>query len=181
MENTTQFNHYIQSFNVNTNSWVAHYIYKRLKFFNNRLISQAFALFFLAMWHGFHSGYYVCFFFEFLVVYLEKDVSFSFSFLFAILIRFFQLQRTISKNPELERILQGTIISLLIHILLRVYTFVFMGWCLIPFVLLTYDKYWRAFGAVNYVGMFLYVPWPILYGPLLKKFIAKREPRQHEE
>ncbi|KAK9737943.1 MBOAT, membrane-bound O-acyltransferase family [Popillia japonica] len=67
LENTTQFNHYIQSFNVNTNHWIAHYVYKRLKFMNNRLISQAAALLFLAIWHGFHSGYYICFLFEFLV------------------------------------------------------------------------------------------------------------------
>lgn len=42
---------------------------------NNRLISQAAALLFLAIWHGFHSGYYICFLFEFLVMYMEKDVS----------------------------------------------------------------------------------------------------------
>lgn len=75
IENTTEFNHYIQSFNINTNHWVAQYIYKRLKFLGNRYISQFASLLFLAIWHGFHSGYYVCFLFEFLVIYLERDVS----------------------------------------------------------------------------------------------------------
>lgn len=75
-ENTTQFNHYIQSFNINTNVWVAQYIYKRLKFLNNRHISQFASLLFLALWHGFHSGYYVCFFFEFIIIYFERDVNF---------------------------------------------------------------------------------------------------------
>lgn len=75
LENATEFNHYIQSFNINTNHWVAQYIYKRLKFMNNRYISQGAALLFLSVWHGFHSGYYVCFLFEFLVMYMEKDVS----------------------------------------------------------------------------------------------------------
>lgn len=74
-ENTTQFTHYIQSFNINTNHWSAQYIYKRLKFLGNRQISQLATLVFLAVWHGFHSGYYVCFFFEFVVVYMERDVS----------------------------------------------------------------------------------------------------------
>lgn len=82
LENTTQFNHYIQSFNVNTNHWVGHYVYKRLKFMNNRLISQAAALLFLAVWHGFHTGYYVCFLHEFLVMYMEKDVSINELFVF---------------------------------------------------------------------------------------------------
>lgn len=79
-ENTTEFNHYIQSFNVNTNHWVAQYVYKRLKFLGNRQFSQLTALLFLSVWHGLHSGYYVCFFFEFLVIYMERDVSISVGF-----------------------------------------------------------------------------------------------------
>ncbi|GJQ83403.1 nes [Trypoxylus dichotomus] len=165
LENTTQFNHYIQSFNVNTNHWVAHYIYKRLKFLNNRLLSQAGALLFLAIWHGFHTGYYVCFLFEFLVIYLEKD-----------------LVTTLKTNTGLWAFLtENAMVSLMIHILLRIYTFVFMGWCLLPFVLLTFDRYWRAYGAVNYMGMILYLPWPILYGPVLKKLIGRKKPRVHTE
>lgn len=74
-ESCTEFNHYIQSFNVNTNQWVAHYIYKRLKFLGNRHLSQLGALLFLAVWHGLHSGYYICFFTEFVVIYMERDVS----------------------------------------------------------------------------------------------------------
>nr|CAD7573189.1 unnamed protein product [Timema californicum] len=52
------------------------YVYKRLKFMGNRYISQAAALMFLAVWHGLHTGYYMCFAMEFLVMKLEKDVSF---------------------------------------------------------------------------------------------------------
>lgn len=32
-------------------------------------------LIFLALWHGLHSGYYHCFFMEFVVTYFERDVS----------------------------------------------------------------------------------------------------------
>ncbi|XP_018318738.2 lysophospholipid acyltransferase 5 [Agrilus planipennis] len=74
-ENATEFGHYIHSFNTNTNNWVAKYVYKRLKFLGNRYISQGAVLFFLAVWHGLHSGYYVCFLMEFIVMYMEKDVS----------------------------------------------------------------------------------------------------------
>ncbi|XP_035212116.1 lysophospholipid acyltransferase 5-like [Stegodyphus dumicola] len=72
---TTTFEGIIKSFNINTNLWVAQYVFKRLKFLGNRYISQGAALLFLAVWHGLHSGYYVCFFSEFIVMYLEKDVS----------------------------------------------------------------------------------------------------------
>lgn len=76
-ENTRRFQHYIDSFNVQTNHWVAEYIYKRLKFLNNRYMSQLGALIFLAIWHGFHSGYYMCFFMEFSVIICEREVSYS--------------------------------------------------------------------------------------------------------
>ena len=74
-ENATTFNHYILSFNTNTNHWCAEYIYKRLKFLGSRIMSQVMTLLFLAVWHGFHSGYYLCFFMEFIIMYFEKDVS----------------------------------------------------------------------------------------------------------
>lgn len=74
-ETATLFNHYILSFNINTNNWCAEYIYKRLKFLGSKMYSQIMTLLFLALWHGFHSGYYHCFFIEFVVLYFERDVS----------------------------------------------------------------------------------------------------------
>lgn len=74
-ETTTLFNHYILSFNINTNHWCAEYIYKRLKFLGSKIYSQVMTLLFLALWHGFHSGYYHCFFMEFIILYFERDVS----------------------------------------------------------------------------------------------------------
>lgn len=74
-ENTYHFGDYIASFNVQTNLWVFQYVYKRLKFLNNKNLSHISALMFLAVWHGFHSGYYMTFFLEFLLVHFEKAVS----------------------------------------------------------------------------------------------------------
>ena len=54
---------------------VMNYVYKRLKFMNNRYVSQLSALVFLAVWHGWHSGYYLTFFNEFIVINFEKDFS----------------------------------------------------------------------------------------------------------
>lgn len=74
-ETATQFNHYILSFNINTNQWCAENIYKRLRFLGSKMYSQLITLLFLAVWHGLHSGYYQCFFMEFLIMYFERDVS----------------------------------------------------------------------------------------------------------
>ena len=75
LESAQKFGHYIEAFNINTNAWVMNYVYKRLKFLNNRYISQMSALVFLAVWHGWHSGYYITFLNEFLVVNFEKDFA----------------------------------------------------------------------------------------------------------
>jgi lysophospholipid acyltransferase 5 len=42
---------------------------------NNRYISQISTLVFLALWHGLHSGYYMTFSLEFLIMKMEKEVS----------------------------------------------------------------------------------------------------------
>lgn len=73
-ENAWKMHNYIDAFNVNTNHWLGQYIYKRLKFLGNRSISHGAALLFLALWHGFHSGYYICFMMEFLVISVEREV-----------------------------------------------------------------------------------------------------------
>ncbi|XP_018561683.1 lysophospholipid acyltransferase 5 isoform X1 [Anoplophora glabripennis] len=159
-ENTTEFNHYIQSFNVNTNHWVAHYVYKRLKFLGNRQISQLAALLFLSVWHGLHSGYYVCFFFEFLVIHMERDIK-----------------SIVKSNAKLSQFFSSPKVQLPLQILLRVYTFVFMGWCLLPFSLLQFDRYWKAFRNVNCVGIILFGLWPVVYSPILRFALkgAKRD------
>ncbi|KAJ8950775.1 hypothetical protein NQ318_011268 [Aromia moschata] len=156
-ENTTEFNHYIKSFNLNTNQWVAQYVYKRLKFLGNRYVSQFAALLFLAVWHGYHTGYYVCFFFEFIVMYMERDIK-----------------SIVKSNEKLSNFFSSSTVQLPLQILLRVYTFVFMGWCLLPFALLNFERYWKAFGNASYVGIMLFVMWPLLYAPILKYFLKKK-------
>lgn len=74
-ENTNCFGDYVASFNVQTNLWVFQYVYKRLKFLNNKNVSHISTLMFLAIWHGFHTGYYMTFFMEFLLIHFEKGVS----------------------------------------------------------------------------------------------------------
>ncbi|CAH1102115.1 unnamed protein product [Psylliodes chrysocephalus] len=155
-ENTTEFNHYIKSFNVNTNNWIAQYVYKRLKFLGNRQLSQFFSLLFLAIWHGLHSGYYVCFFFEFIVIFMER-----------------QIKSIVNSNQTLTNFFSNPALQLPLQIVLRLYTFVFMGWCLLPFALLQYPRYFRAFANVSYVGAILFMGWPVLYAPFIRFVLRK--------
>ncbi|KAK4878022.1 hypothetical protein RN001_010528 [Aquatica leii] len=164
LENATEFNHYILSFNINTNTWVAQYIYKRLKFLGNRYYSQGITLLFLAVWHGFHSGYYVCFTLEFIVMYLEKD-----------------LKSIIKSNAKATAFFERPAVKIAVFILLRIYTFVFMGWCLLPFALLTYDRYWHVFRALNHIGFVIFCLYPIVYGPLLRMLLKSKSTTTHQD
>lgn len=51
------------------------HIFKRLKFLGNKMASQMATMVFLAVWHGLHSGYVLCFSMEFIIVNVEKQVT----------------------------------------------------------------------------------------------------------
>lgn len=48
----------LECFNMTTNLWIRKYVYKRLKFLNQRILSFGLSILFLALWHGFYPGYY---------------------------------------------------------------------------------------------------------------------------
>eukprot|EP00834_Sanchytrium_tribonematis_P003084 NODE_110_length_18645_cov_0.794403.p3 type:complete len:462 gc:universal NODE_110_length_18645_cov_0.794403:6903-8288(+) len=73
LELGTSLGFQIENFNINTNQWLKLYVFKRLRFLNNKNLSSVGALFFLAVWHGFHVGYYLTFLYEFLIVGLEAQ------------------------------------------------------------------------------------------------------------
>ncbi|KAF8769891.1 Lysophospholipid acyltransferase 5 like protein [Argiope bruennichi] len=153
---TITFEGIIKSFNINTNLWVAQYVFKRLKFLGNRLISQAAALLFLAIWHGLHSGYYHCFISEFIVMYFEKDV-----------------EDILDKRlPKLKaRLTQGAL-KIPVLIFLKIYVDVFMGYCLVSFAMLSWSKYMKVYGSVYYIGHIFYMSWPLL-SPLVRMLLPK--------
>nr|CAG8433890.1 8260_t:CDS:2 [Entrophospora candida] len=71
-EFATSLNAIVGSFNTNTNLWTKIYIFKRLIFLGNKNLSNIGALLFLALWHGLHIGYFICFSLEFLDMEGEK-------------------------------------------------------------------------------------------------------------
>ncbi|CAD7094133.1 unnamed protein product [Hermetia illucens] len=143
-EKASKLGHYVLSFNVNTNHWVAENVYKRLKFLNNRTISYASALFFLALWHGFHTGYYMSFFMEYLTITFERQIS--------------NIYDGLANGPK-GNLVKSTPSQVVIFILRQIYTLVGMGWCLVPFVFLSYDKWFSVYKTFNYIGFVLLVPW----------------------
>ncbi|XP_064545966.1 lysophospholipid acyltransferase 5 [Drosophila montana] len=145
--NTMQ--HYVQSFNVNTNQWVGHYIFKRLKFLNNRNISYAAALGFLAVWHGYHSGYYMAFLMEYMIVSTEKQIEFVYT------------KHVLPKYGEMLN--DSQIYTVLSFLCLKSYNIVYMGWCLTSFAFLKYERWITVYSAVNYFGFIYILIWAVMY------------------
>ncbi|XP_058054796.1 lysophospholipid acyltransferase 5 [Anopheles bellator] len=156
-ENTSKYGHYVESFNVQTNTWVANYVYKRLRFLNNRMLSHLGALLFLAVWHGFHSGYYITFLMEFTVIRMEKEVE-------PILAKSEKLQQLYREQPLLRA---------LVFVVLKFYTIVWAGWCLVPFVFLSFHKWWHIYTAVRYSGFILFLGGNALLPPLLRAVLPR--------
>ncbi|XP_073951820.1 lysophosphatidylcholine acyltransferase 3 protein nessy [Choristoneura fumiferana] len=151
-EFATKFQHYIDSFNCNTNHFAAEYIYKRLKFLGNRHLSQFFTLLFLALWHGTRSGYYVTFFNEFIIIYMEKE-----------------FESILVKSDIYQKMWSNNIIQYILYAVLKLYSIVFMGWSLVPFDLKVYPKWWAIYSSLYFSGFVLFVPWAFVYKPLLIK------------
>ncbi|KAK3737487.1 hypothetical protein QZH41_010816 [Actinostola sp. cb2023] len=73
-ETSYTYQHIVECFNVNTNKWVFRYVFKRLRFLGNKDLSHFLTLMFLAVWHGLHVGYFICFSLEFLIILMERQV-----------------------------------------------------------------------------------------------------------
>lgn len=157
-EGLTKFGHYIDSFNINTNAWVAQYVYKRAAFLGNRLYSQGLTLLFLAVWHGFHSGYYMSFFLEFIIMMMEKEFI-----------------TIVEKSKILDKYKSNSVFKFSLFIFLKFYVTIFMGYCLIPFTLLSFAKWWAVYRSLYFSGFILFLPWMFVYKPILKMVLKPKK------
>ncbi|KAK6045886.1 hypothetical protein COOONC_16609 [Cooperia oncophora] len=59
------FNSFVQSFNRGTNTWVKNNIFRRLRWLDSKPLAHLITLMYLAIWHGYHLGYFLIFGLEF--------------------------------------------------------------------------------------------------------------------
>ncbi|CAF97830.1 unnamed protein product, partial [Tetraodon nigroviridis] len=166
-ETTPRFQGTIDSFNINTNEWAGRNVFKRCRFLGNKALSHILTLLFLTVWHGLHSGYLICFSMEFLIITVEK--------------RFASL---VNDSPTLTRLANSSLYPL-IYVVQQFLHWFFMAYSLVPFCLLTYDKWLKVemfifpvfqvqmsvyfLGHVFFIVAFLSVPY------LRKMFVPKKE------
>jgi len=68
----TSFRELLGVHNINTNDWVKNYVFKRCRFLGSRTLSQGITMLFLAMWHGYHTGYFTAFAYQLLLMNSES-------------------------------------------------------------------------------------------------------------
>lgn len=135
LESGESFSDFIQAFNVNTNQWMAKYIYKRLRFLGSKILSQLITLFYLALWHGLQSGYYMCFFLELVETNAETQVIW------------------VLKNYAPKSKLTDLFILRLLGRLIRKVILMFLwSYALVSFVLLDYYKWNHVYTSIYYIG-----------------------------
>jgi len=159
-ESCTTFGQLIQAFNINTNSWCMTYVYKRCRFLNNQMISQGITLAFLAIWHGFHSGYYLTFFNELLVMTFEKQ--------------FFSM---VDNSPVMKQLYEHAAFKIFSKAVGKIYLLFFLPHCFMPFALLKHAIYLPVLWSTRGMVFVFFGTWPLWKIPvkmLLKPISPKK-------
>lgn len=132
----TKFKDLIGCYNINTNAWVLKYVHKRLRFLNMRLVSHFCSLFFLAIWHGFHVGYFTVFALQFLVMNAERAFMEVASCSYWI--------QEMWAHPKLGRLISSIGGFIYVH--------AFLGYCMIEFTLLKWNIYKPVMDSIYWYG-----------------------------
>ncbi|KAF9171786.1 Lysophosphatidylcholine acyltransferase 3 [Mortierella sp. AD011] len=141
-EFATSLTQIIASFNMNTNYWAKLYVFKRLIFLGNKNLSALGVLLFLAVWHGTHIGYFICFGLEFMDMETERRMSARFGKPINAFIA--------SKQGVVHVVLKATwgVITWLL-------TTSALYFAAVPFDLLHVDKSLAAVRAINFLGLWV--------------------------
>ncbi|KPM04938.1 lysophospholipid acyltransferase 5-like protein [Sarcoptes scabiei] len=132
-ETARSFTAIIKSYNITTNNFAFRFIYRRLKFLGNIYLSQLITLAFLSIWHGFESGYHMAFSIEFLILYFEKNLT-----------RIIE-QKNLWKNFSFRYS------DWILCVAGKLYTFYFIGYGFLPFMLLYYELWMPIFKSIYFI------------------------------
>ncbi|VDK67603.1 unnamed protein product [Litomosoides sigmodontis] len=141
----------IESFNVGTNAFAKNYLYRRLQWLGNQTYSHLITVIYLALWHGYHLGYFILFFLEFACVLAQK-----------------QFYLLLSKSPKLSYYLSQPYIFPLKFIFGRIVVNVSMGIGFLTFGLVK-TRYWirPLLSVYCFTHIFFIFVWPLFYCCLL--------------
>lgn len=90
------------------------------------------------------------------------------------------MEPVFSRSEKFNNFANTFIGKVIIFILLKLYTFIGMGYCFAPLVLLSFNKWWALHCSLWFYGYLLWLPWPI-YKPLLKKLLGTKKIERKKE
>ncbi|XP_064385418.1 lysophospholipid acyltransferase 5-like isoform X1 [Halichondria panicea] len=153
----------VESFNINTNKWIALYVFKRLRFLGSKTLSLLISLTFVSLWHGVWPGYALCFSLEFMLLFAERSfISF------------------------MKWLLGGTLseFSLPLRALLTLAAFilrnVLLFYPLMLFMLLSWDLCFKFMSSVYFMDHIIVIVWCFLFYTVLANVIRKPKPKKDE-
>jgi lysophospholipid acyltransferase 5 len=137
----------VTSYNIKTNMWGKHYVYKRFAFLGNKQLSTLINLTFLSIWHGFHIGYPISFYFEYILFVMQSIFRYWFR----------PINQYMARNLETNTSTFFRIQYLIYHGICTILTLGGIAYPLIAFDLLTWNKIKQAYNNLYWIGHILAV------------------------
>lgn len=160
LESSYRLQDVIAYFNRTTNNWVLRHIYKRMRFLNNKVLSQSVTVVFLAIWHGLQPGYFINFLFEIPSVLAEQKLE----------VFFHSLTGThVSSLPLTVRIPVG--------IVLHIVRCLFLHYPLATFTLLRWGDCIQFMSSVYFFGHIICIGWILVMYAGLGGVARGRKPK----
>lgn len=61
--------------------------------------------------------------------------------------------------------------KVIVFVLLKLYTFIISGYCLVPFVYLSFGRWWAIYRKLYFIGLIAILPMPFLWSPVVRNLM----------
>ncbi|KHJ85201.1 MBOAT family protein [Oesophagostomum dentatum] len=147
----------VQSFNCGTNTWAKNHVLRRLRWLDSKPAAHLSTLAYLAIWHGYHLGYFLLFFLEFGCMVAQE-----------------QLYKLIDRTPGWAEFNANPSVRPFIWLFGRVTIMYSMGMGFLTFGLVKTTHWIGPVKSLYFLVYIIYfVAWPLLY-----KFLVTVLPRK---
>jgi lysophospholipid acyltransferase 5 len=149
----------VESFNCGTNAFAKNHIFKRLRWLGNKYLSHLLTLIYLAVWHGYHLGYFILFFYEFTCVVAQE-----------------QLYSLIKRTPGAPEFFAQPFVRPFTWLFGRIMINISMAFGFFTFGLIKKEIWWAPVTSMYFYGyIFYFLVWPATFQILLR--VLPRKPK----
>ncbi|KAH7727497.1 CBN-MBOA-6 protein [Aphelenchoides avenae] len=162
-ETGSDFQSVIDSFNCGTNNFMKKHVFKRLRWLGNKYYSHLVTLLYLAIWHGYHLGYFLLFAFEFACIMAQDQVYYL-----------------IKRTPGAAEFFSNAFVVPLCKLFGRLTINMSMGFAFLTFGLVKKEIWIAPIKAMYFYGyIVMFIVWPLTNQVLLR--VLPRKPKKDEK